>query len=86
MAFIKTVVLIMVLISQNTELIISKKYEVAFSTNSILRFYHTRTYYIKNTVKLNAPCAPITNDCSISAVLDGPDINTPKSVSSDDNF
>ncbi len=33
-------------------------------------------------VLLMAPCAPITNDCSISAVFDGPDIKTPYPVSS----
>jgi len=31
----------------------------------------------KNTVRLRAPCAPITKDCSISAVLEGPAIKAP---------
>jgi hypothetical protein len=31
----------------------------------------------KNTVMLLGPWAPITKDCSISAVLDGPAIKTP---------
>ncbi len=30
-----------------------------------------------NSVQLRAPCAPITSDCSMSAVLDGPDRNKP---------
>jgi len=33
-------------------------------------------YFIK-ILKPKAPCAPITNDCSISAVLEGPDKNNP---------
>ena len=33
--------------------------------------------YTKITVTLRAPCAPITNACSMSAVFDGPEINTP---------
>ena len=33
--------------------------------------------YRKTTLKLFAPWAPITKDCSISAVLDGPAINRP---------
>lgn len=32
----------------------------------------------RNSVQLRAPCAPITNDCSMSAVFDGPEINRPK--------
>ena len=32
----------------------------------------------KKSVQLRGPCAPITNDCSMSAVFDGPEINSPK--------
>jgi hypothetical protein len=32
---------------------------------------------IKNTIKLLAPWAPSTNDCSMSAVLDGPAMKVP---------
>jgi 4'-phosphopantetheinyl transferase len=31
----------------------------------------------RNRVQLRAPCAPITSDCSMSAVLDGPERNKP---------
>ena len=32
---------------------------------------------IRITVTLRAPCAPITSACSISAVFEGPEMNTP---------
>ena len=36
-----------------------------------------RNTQIRITVTSRAPCAPITRACSISAVLEGPEINTP---------
>jgi hypothetical protein len=36
-------------------------------------------YWITKMVIVFGPCAPNTNDCSISAVFEGPAIKTPKS-------
>ena len=33
--------------------------------------------HTSNTVTSRAPCAPITNACSMSAVFEGPEMNTP---------
>jgi len=34
--------------------------------------------YFKMTKHVHAPCAPMTNACSISAVLEGPEMKVPK--------
>ena len=49
------------------------------SRAKIKKVYSKNTFffYVKITSTSLAPCAPITNACSISAVLDGPEINTP---------
>lgn len=43
--------------------------------NSFFLYYFT--YSIRITVTPRAACAPITNACSMSAVLLGPEIKTP---------
>ena len=40
-------------------------------------FFYLLPYYSNKTVSSRAPCAPITSACSISAVFDGPEMNTP---------
>lgn len=40
-------------------------------------FFYLLPYHSNKTVSSRAPCAPITSACSISAVFDGPEMNTP---------
>ena len=54
-------------------------YELCVLTHSltISTHYLTAVLYTKITVTVRAPWAPITRACSISAVFDGPEMNTP---------
>ena len=57
-----------------------KKYSRVAAVNHFLIKYLTifhNQFLVRITVWDRAPCAPITNTCSMSAVLDGPEMNVP---------
>lgn len=54
-------------------------FPVAFFQLYLFLLHRIDSVYIRITVTSLAPCAPTTNACSISAVFEGPEINTPKS-------
>lgn len=45
--------------------------------NARTSFLYSICIYSNKTVSSRAPCAPITNACSISAVFEGPEMKTP---------